>query len=357
MLSLPSVVKFLPRPLVLAALLLAICLFPVAAAAATRYFIQISVDGLGSVYLQPMIEQNELPNLKRFQTEGAWTNNARNDPDVTVTLPNHTTMVTARSIKGPGGHRWTSNTDPAKGETLHKHKGYNGPYIASVFQVAHDHGLRTILLAGKTKFSLFRDSYDKEHGAPCAGEKDYGRNKLDCYVYDKDGQSMTRRFSEEMKTQPCQFSFLHYADPDAAGHTHGWGSEGYKQSIRTVDSQLGAIFAMIEGNPKFRGATTIFLTSDHGGKDKDHAKNLLPEVYTIPVYVWGAGAAPGKDLYALNKATRRDPGEGHPLNTDRVQPIRNGDGANLGLKLLGLPAIPGSTINARQDLSIGTARR
>jgi hypothetical protein len=45
----------------------------VASAETCEYFIEISVDGLGSVYLQPMVEQNELPNSKRFQTEGTWT--------------------------------------------------------------------------------------------------------------------------------------------------------------------------------------------------------------------------------------------------------------------------------------------
>ena len=120
-----------------------------------------------------------------------------------------------------------------------------------------------------------------------------------------------------------------------------------------MDAQLGRIFEMIESSPKFRGKVTIFLTSDHGGKDHDHSNHLLPEVYTIPVYTWGCGVARGKDLYALNQATRRDPGTGHPLHTDAVQPVRNGDGANLALKLLGLGPIPGSTINARQDLAVG----
>jgi hypothetical protein len=55
----------------------------------------------------------------------------------------------------------------------------------------------------------------------------------------------------------------------------------------------------------------------------------------------------------LNRSTRRDPGKSHPHAADPVQPVRNGDGANLALKLLGLRAIPGSTINQKQDLKIG----
>jgi hypothetical protein len=262
-------------------------------------------------------------------------------------------MITGRHVKGSAGHQWTKNTDPAKGETLHKHKGYDGPYLASVFDVAHDHGLRTIMLTGKTKFSLYRDSYNVENGAPDCGTPDHGRAKLDKFVYDNDCRSMTRAFVSAMKANPFDYSFVHYADPDAAGHKYGWGSKEYRLAIRKVDMQLGKIFAMIDGDPRFRGATTIFLTADHGGINKDHSNNLLVEDYTIPVYVWGAGAAHGRELYRLNQQTRIDPGKNHPHATDAIQPIRNGDGANLALKLLGLGPIPGSTINPKQDLNIG----
>jgi len=38
-----------------------------------------------------------------------------------------------------------------------------------------------------------------------------------------------------------------------------------------------------------------------------------------------------------------------------VQPIRNGDGANLALAALSLPPVPGSTICAVQDLELNAA--
>ena len=70
---------------------------------------------------------------------------------------------------------------------------------------------------------------------------------------------MTTRFVAAMNEKPFQYAFLHYGDPDIAGHAHGWGGDAYQQAIRNVDAQLGRIFHLIESSPEFRGKTTIFL--------------------------------------------------------------------------------------------------
>ncbi len=344
------------RILTLALAVLIVCLSAVAhAEAPAKYVLQMSIDGMGSSYLQALVDADELPTFKRFQNEAAYTHNARTDFDFTITLPNHTCMVTGRPVRDKAasphalvGHTWTINTDPGE-RTLHFHRR---EYVPSVWDVAHDHGLRTGAFVSKSKFSLYDQSYDERNGAPDTTGDDNGRDKIDMYV--KAGcEEMTDRFIAEMLANPFNYAFLHFADTDSAGHSKKWGSPEYNAALRTVDGLLGKILAMIDGDERLRGNTTIIISADHGGIDFNHGFNTNPMNYTIPFYVWGAGVQPTNDLYSHNNGSRVDPG------TDRIdytevgkQPIRNGDGGNLALTLLGLPAIPTSTINAAQDLRV-----
>jgi len=340
------------RPLLLLAFLAAFVAAPwaPARAAAVQYVISISVDGLGSSYLQALVDKGQAPNFRRFQKEGAWTNNARNDYDNTVTLPNHTAMLTGRGMAGPAGHNWTGDGEPAAGQTLHSNKG---PYVASVFDVAHDHGLRTGLYTGKKKFILYARSYDADHGA--ADQSGKGRNKIDVYVCNEDSAALTRLFVAAMNAKPFHYTFFHFADPDLAGHWSGWGSAAYNAAVKNVDQCLDGIFRLVETNAVLRGRTALILTADHGGKGRGHSDIREPLDFTIPFYVWGPHIGPGQDLYALNRGSRRDPGAARPSFAAPRQPIRNSDGANLALGLLGLGAVPGSAVNARQDLTVENA--
>lgn len=329
-----------------------LCLVSSAHGGTIQYVIHISVDGGGSSYIQNLVTAGSLPNFQRFQTQGAWTNNARNDYDYTVTLPNHTSMVTGRGVLGVSGngHMWTSNTDPAVGQTIQSNKG---SYVAGIYDVAHDNGLRTAMYATKTKFSLFDTSYNATNGALDLTGTDNGRDKIDTYVYNSSSTSLLDSYTTAMNgATPYNFSFVHFTDPDTAGHASGWGSTAYNNSLIAVDGYVGQIFNMVTGNATLNGHTAIVLTADHGGYLNDHSDPTLALDYTIPLYVWGPGVTAGADLYSLNPLSRTDPGTARITYSATGQPIRNGDSANLELMLLGLGAVPGSTINTAQDLAV-----
>lgn len=331
------------------------------AAAQSKYVLHVSMDGLRPDAITTL-GASGAPNFYRLRNEGAFTDNARTDYDYTITLPNHTSQITGRSVTdqfGPNsGHRYTDNSDPAPGVTLATNAGY---YVASAFDVAHDNGLKTGLYATKTKFSLYDASYNGTNGALDTTGVDNTRDKIDTFVAtDTSSTSMMASLLTNMASPATRsnYTFVHFHNPDSAGHSSNWDiseppASAYLNAVRSVDNYLGQLLNMVESSAEMAGKTTIILSADHGGRlgTTDHGLASSAEDYTIPFYVWGAGVTHG-DLYAMNAGTRLDPGTGRPLNSAPIQPIRNGDMGNLALDLLGLGAIPGSTINASQNLIV-----
>ncbi len=321
----------------------------------------ISVDGLRSDAL--IAVPGSLPAFDRLRS-GRSTLNARTDHDWTITLPNHTSMLTGRHVAGEAGHRWIRNDEVLDGATIH---GVAGAYIASAFDVAHDRGAWTGIFCGKPKFHLYDDSYDAERGAPDALAPDDGRDKIDTYFMDPDPVLLADALIPELtRADPAakRFFLVHFAIPDLTGHVKGWDvtpGSAYMTAVGAVDAALGRVLDAIEQDERLRDRTAIVLTADHGGGApfRHHDQAHMWVDYLIPFLVWthrDANAAP-EDLYAANRATRADPGLGRPRPGDAgLPPVRNGDAGNLCLDLLGFPPIPGSTVNAAQDLrAIATA--
>ena len=315
----------------------------VAAAAASRVIV-ISVDGLRPDAVAALGPAGA-PVLHRMRADGASTHNARADWSRTVTVPNHASMLTGRGVEGRCGHGWTGNVEPEPGETLHTNRG---AYVASLFDVAHDAGRRTALFASKSKFQVFDLSYASGAGRADSTGVDDGPDKLDHYAYLHDTDALTDSLVRTLQSAPFDVAVLHLRDPDSKGHKSGWDlSPGspYLSAVRAVDGLVGRVLAAIERDPD-RVRTTVILTADHGGLENGHGGASDVESFTVPFYVWGAGVAEGADLYLLNPSARDDPGTERPAYSDTVQPVRNGDAANLALDLLGLASVPGSTINA-----------
>jgi predicted AlkP superfamily pyrophosphatase or phosphodiesterase len=319
------------------------------------HVIVISVDGLRPDAIDGP-EDGALPGFGRL-LRGPHTFQARTDADSTVTLPNHVSMVTSRPVAGPAGHAWTDNGDPPAarhGGTLCKK---NGAYVTSMFDVAHDRGLATAIIATKNKFSLLSQSFDETEGALDQEGSDDGKDKVDLFATARTSRMARDMAAGWLAAHPKRsLLFLHFAAPDAAGHGSGWdmatGSR-YRLAIKEVDEELLALVALIEGDPALRGRVAIVLTADHGGGVplKSHTDAKAAVNFNVPFIIWlGADTSPS-ELVALNSDRRAVLPASEHIGTDAViQPIRSAESGNVALQLLGLPPVPGSVFNAKQDL-------
>jgi hypothetical protein len=277
--------------------------------------------------------------------EGASTLNARSAVERTVTLPNHTGMLTGRRVGRAGGHHITVNVDT--GGTVHDAAG---SYRASLFDVVHDRGGRTALFASKDKFALFDRTWGPYGGAPDRVGADDGRDKIDRYVFHDDPDALATKLVRQMRRDNLyDATFLHVRLPDSAGHAHGFMGAAYLDAVRRSDRIVGRVMKGVE-ETRYGSTVDLVVTADHGGSgsfvhdDRDDVAN-----YRVPLLVWGPDARPGASLYGLNPE-RVPPGNGRPGYG--TPPIRNTDVASLATTLLGLPAVPGGLLPGTSPLEV-----
>lgn len=111
--------------------------------------------------------------------------------------------------------------------------------------------------------------------------------------------------------------FVHVADPDDAGHRHGWMSAPYLAVVREIPALVERFLAQVRAAGAWE-QTLLLLTSDHGGHGVVHGSGR-PEDVTIPWIAMGGLARAGVEL---------------------TQPITIYDTAATTLAALELPAPP-----------------
>jgi hypothetical protein len=305
---------------------------------AVESVLAISIDGLNPEALR-ILGPEGTPHLHAFMASGASTLNARTEHELTITLPNHTGMVTGRRVEADtGGHGVTWNDDRRRPATV---QAAAGQRVESVFTSISAAGGSTALFASKTKFSLWKRSW------PLAIDKT--RIQLD-------NRLLVRAVRRDLRDHERTFRFVHLSLPDNVGHDRGFMSKPYLRSVKQVDALLGGIVATVESDPRLDAGTATIVTSDHGGLGDSHSDARRFANYRIAFMVAGPGVAVGADLYDLNPDDRRDPGTQRTTYGQSVQPVRNGDLANLTLDLLDLAPVPGSEHNSALGLDVSPAQ-
>lgn len=224
-----------------------------------------------------VIAESEMPTLKRLVTEGAVTWTAQTIFP-SKTLPSHTSMLTGLS---PAKHHvlW-NNLEPARGII-------QAPTMFAIAKRA-DPTLTTAIFAGKAKFqhllqtgSLDMFDFKGPRREMPAGEA------LEIEASVNPAQTVAKAAAAYIVEKKPNLCFIHFPDPDSAGHKSGWGSPEQKEAFKVSDEALSQVVQALQ-KAKIDQTSVIIISADHGGHLKTHGENI-PDDMIIPWIAWGKG--------------------------------------------------------------------
>jgi len=206
----------------------------------------ITVDGLrpDAISLAPM------PNLLALMEEGVYSLTAQTIYP-SSTLPAHASIVTGMC---PDKHGVDWND-------FLPNRGYaNGP---SLFDIAHEAGLRTVMIVGKEKL--------QQIARP---------ESVDYFEYVNDRDSVIVEAAVPIIADGFDLMLIHLPLVDILGHEYGWLSPNYLIGAFRADEAIGTILATLD-EAGLRPGTLIIVTADHGGHETSHG-GKSPAEMTVP---------------------------------------------------------------------------
>ncbi len=212
----------------------------------------ISVDGLRA----DAVNRFDMPNTYALMQSGVYALNAYTIYP-SVTLPAHASMLTGM-CPDKTGVDWNDYL-PEKG------------YAASpsLFEVAHNAGLRTGMVVGKQKLLQITPP-----------------ENLDLFDFVNDRDSVVAAQAVLRINEGFDLLFVHLPLVDGLGHEYGWMSPNYITGTYRADEAIGMLLAALD-DAGIRQGTLILVTSDHGGHDTSHGSRL-PEDMQVPWILAGA---------------------------------------------------------------------
>lgn len=186
-----------------------------------------------------LIETNDLPTFHAMVSAGAHTWSAYTIVP-SLTLPSHTSMLTG---VGPQKHQILWNDyEPEKGIVQ----------VPTIFSIAKQQGLTTAMFVGKEKF--------KHLVLP---------GSVDDFVWpqpEDDALSVAKAFASALPKLKPNLCFIHFRDPDTAGHKFGANSPEKIQALKNCDAALKIIQNALSAS-SLADDSVVILTADHGSHD------------------------------------------------------------------------------------------
>ncbi|MBQ6263518.1 MAG: alkaline phosphatase family protein [Clostridia bacterium] len=95
-----------------------------------------------------------------------------------------------------------------------------------------------------------------------------------------DDAELTERICSYIKDKKPVFLFVQLDNVDGAGHSYGYGSDKYLETLSRADGHLGKIRAAVE-EAGIADDTLFIATADHGGLGQSHGGDSDEEKYVF----------------------------------------------------------------------------
>jgi bisphosphoglycerate-independent phosphoglycerate mutase (AlkP superfamily) len=189
--------------------------------------------------------------------------------------------------------------------------------VPTIFKIARDHGLVTAIIAAKTKFKTL----DLPHS-------------LDAFVIPESPKAdrIAAAFVAAVGKLKPNLCFIHFADPDTAGHNFGVNSPEKFQALAECDHALKTILDAIAA-AGLTDSSVVIITADHGGHDRTPVENADRKAHGEPFQPGTHGSAESCDVVIPWIAW------GQNVKTDYTitAPVVTYDTSATALWLLGIP--------------------
>jgi endonuclease/exonuclease/phosphatase family metal-dependent hydrolase len=306
------------------------------------HVVVVAIPGLTST----VVRGSEVGEIVRLKDNGASTGNARTVAENSGPDANLMSLLTGRRVfPKRGGHGVGSRARLP--ETVHKAAGQ---YVSSMFDLAHNLSNRTMFFSSRADTQLVLRSWNRKTGGKDPYGIDDGPAKIDAFKIKKDDATAVGLWRDRIAKRPARLSVVELSGVLDEGLDGGFRGPAYQKAVRKAFQRVAAIRRSISKQPEMQGRTLLVVTGTGGAQRSRGSSRDWAESYRVPMWVTGPGVPAASDLYGLNPAFS-SPGKVQ-LGYSGLQPIRVGDVTNLVTRSLGLPPVPGSTMDPQQRFQV-----
>lgn len=231
---------------------------------AAKHVILIGIDGVSAEGFQyantPVINSLISQGVVSLKTRGVMP---------AISAPNWATIL---SGAGPEQHGVTSNNWSLVNQGFEPTVKDADGYFASIFTVIRKQ-------IPKAVTAMF---YDWEWLGAFVNKKYISKEQ-----YIQGHIMITSVALNYIKKEKPVFTYIYYGYPDETGHSKGFNTKEYYQSIHEIDTEIGKIFTGIQEYGMDKN-TTIIITSFHGGIGFGYGGESMLEI-EVPWVIIGPG--------------------------------------------------------------------